>query len=80
MGVIDAACGLFDRIRSNVRHQCRIKWTPHTLVIWDNYSVQHQAVFDYQGFTRYGERLTVAGSGRLTLGIQAAKVASVSKS
>ena len=41
--------GLFDRIKSNVRHQCRIKWTPHTLVIWDNYSVQHQAVFDYQG-------------------------------
>ena len=55
--------GLFDRIRSNVRHQCRIKWTPHTLVIWDNYSVQHQAVFDYQGFARYGERLTVVGSG-----------------
>jgi len=39
------------------------QWTPHTLVIWDNYSVQHQAVFDYQGFARYGERLTVAGSG-----------------
>ena len=55
--------GLFDRIRSNVRHQCRIKWTSHTLVIWDNYSVQHQAVFDYQGFARYCERLTVAGSG-----------------
>ena len=64
--------GLFDRIRSNVRHQCRIKWTPHTLVIWDNYSVQHQAVFDYQGFARYGER-NGRRSGRLSLGIQAAK-------
>ena len=51
--------GLFDRIKANVRAQCRVQWRPGTLTIWDNYSVQHQAVFDYQGYRRYGERLTV---------------------
>jgi alpha-ketoglutarate-dependent taurine dioxygenase len=30
------------------------------LTLWDNYSVQHQAVFDYQGYRRYGERITVS--------------------
>jgi len=52
--------GLFNRIKANVRNQCRIQWQPGTLTIWDNYSVQHQAVFDYQGHRRYGERLTVS--------------------
>lgn len=52
--------GLYDRIRSNPRLHCRVQWTPNMLTLWDNYSVQHQAVFDYQGYRRYGERITVS--------------------
>ena len=52
--------GLFQRIKTNARHQCRIKWTPNMITLWDNYSVQHQAIFDYSGFYRYGERITIA--------------------
>jgi taurine dioxygenase len=52
--------GLFQRIRTNARHQCRIKWTPNMITLWDNYSVQHQAIFDYSGYHRYGERITLA--------------------
>ena len=52
--------GLFQRIKTNARHQCRIKWTPNMITLWDNYSVQHQAIFDYSGYHRYGERITIA--------------------
>jgi len=55
--------GLFDRIRRNPRLHCRIKWSPNMITLWDNYAVQHQAVFDYQGFRRYGERITIAAPG-----------------
>ncbi|MBT3428536.1 MAG: taurine dioxygenase [Gammaproteobacteria bacterium] len=51
--------GLFAYTASNPRLQCRVKWTPGTVTMWDNFSVQHQAIFDYSGCSRYGERMTV---------------------
>jgi taurine dioxygenase len=54
--------GLFAYTASNPRLQCRIKWAPGTLTMWDNRSVQHQAIFDYAGWSRYGERMTVASN------------------
>lgn len=51
--------GLYRFVAENARIQCRVKWTPNTLVMWDNRSVQHQAVRDYAGFARYGERVSV---------------------
>lgn len=51
--------GLFAYTASNPRLQCRVKWAPGTLTMWDNYSAQHQAIFDYSGCSRYGERMTV---------------------
>ncbi len=54
--------GLFNRLETNPRHQCRIRWTPNMMTLWDNYSVQHQAIFDYAGFARYGERITIAAT------------------
>ncbi len=51
--------GLYDFVAKNARIQCRMKWTPNTLVMWDNRCVQHQAIRDYAGFDRYGERVSI---------------------
>lgn len=51
--------GLYDFVAKNARVQCRVKWAPNTLVMWDNRCVQHQAVRDYVGFARYGERVSI---------------------
>ena len=56
--------GLYQRTATNPRIQCRVKWTPNTVVIWDNRSVQHHAILDYAGFARYGERVSVLDSER----------------
>jgi taurine dioxygenase len=41
-------------------YQMRLRWTPNTIVAWDNRSVQHYAVYDYHE-PRIMERVTVAG-------------------
>jgi len=51
--------GLYQFIANNPRIQCRVKWTPGTLTMWDNRCLQHQAVRDYAGFSRYGERVSI---------------------
>ena len=41
---------------------CRVRWQERTLVLWDNRSVQHHAVWDYFPYTREGRRVAVNGS------------------
>ncbi|MFJ7242003.1 TauD/TfdA dioxygenase family protein [Streptomyces olivaceus] len=41
---------------------CRVRWTPGTLVFWDNRCVQHHATYDYYPRTRYGRRVAINGS------------------
>ena len=51
---------LFRHIESP-RFHCRFKWQPDSLAIWDNRCTQHRAIGDYQGYKRYGQRVTIKG-------------------
>ena len=42
-------------------YQCRFRWTPGALAIWDNRSTQHYATSDYFPQRRVMERITVIG-------------------
>ena len=40
---------------------CRLRWTPGTLVMWDNRICVHKAFNDYDGFKREMIRTIVNG-------------------
>ena len=44
---------------------CRFKWTPGSIVVWDNRSTLHYAVNDYDDEGRCLYRTTVAGAAPL---------------
>ncbi len=54
---------LYSHVAASPQFQCRVRWEPGTVVIWDNRAVQHFAVWDYYPERRLAERVTVAGSG-----------------
>ena len=53
--------GIFMRHLTRPENTCRVRWTPGALALWDNRSVLHKAVNDYQGERRRMHRITVAG-------------------
>jgi taurine dioxygenase len=42
-------------------YQCRLRWAPDTLALWDNRCAQHYAVSDYWPARRVMERVTIVG-------------------
>lgn len=46
---------------SNPRFHCRVRYSPGTLVMWDNRCVWHHAIWDYFPHKRYAERVTICG-------------------
>ncbi|MEV6029062.1 TauD/TfdA family dioxygenase [Streptomyces sp. NPDC052036] len=52
---------LFDTIACRPILHLRVRWTPGTLVFWDNRCVQHHATYDYYPYTRYGQRIAING-------------------
>jgi len=51
---------LFEHVK-NPNFQCRFRWEPDSVAIWDNRCTQHMAVWDYYPETRSGIRVTVRG-------------------
>ncbi|MGW2213036.1 TauD/TfdA dioxygenase family protein [Streptomyces sp. NPDC001781] len=52
---------LFETIACTPVLHARVRWTPGTLVFWDNRCVQHHAVYDYYPYARYGQRIAING-------------------
>jgi taurine dioxygenase len=52
---------LWSHVERGLEFQCRVRWTPGTLVFWDNRCTQHHAVWDYYPHTRYGQRVSIVG-------------------
>jgi alpha-ketoglutarate-dependent taurine dioxygenase len=61
----DESTALIDRLcrRSDVpEYQVRYRWTPDSIVFWDNRAVQHFACSDYWPEVRVMERASVVGT------------------
>lgn len=43
------------------RFQCRFRWRPQSVAMWDNRCTLHHAMWDYHPQTRHGYRVTVKG-------------------
>ena len=48
------------RHQTRLEFTCRVKWEEGTIVMWDNFQVQHNPVNDYYGYRRRMLRITLA--------------------
>lgn len=52
---------LYRLIETTPQITCRVRWTPNTLVFWDNRCTQHHALWDYFPLARSGHRVSIIG-------------------
>ncbi len=52
---------LYRMVEVNPLITCRVRWTPNTLVFWDNRCTQHHALWDYYPLARSGHRVSIIG-------------------
>lgn len=52
---------LFRHIAETPYFQLRFRWSPNTLILWDNRCTQHCAIFDYSPQLRLGYRVMIRG-------------------
>ena len=57
----DAILQMLFRHIENPAFQCRFRWEPNSVAMWDNRCVQHMAIWDYFPETRSGLRVTIKG-------------------
>jgi taurine dioxygenase len=43
------------------KYQCRFRWQPNSVAIWDNRCTQHYAIWDYFPEVRSGVRVSIIG-------------------
>ncbi len=53
---------LWHHVESAPRFQCRVRWAPGTVVLWDNRCTWHHAVWDYFPSTRHAQRVSIQGT------------------
>jgi alpha-ketoglutarate-dependent taurine dioxygenase len=44
-----------------LQYQCRVRWRPDTVIVWDNRFLLHRGIHDFQGERRHLIRTTVMG-------------------
>ena len=44
-----------------LQYQCRIRWRPDTMIVWDNRFLQHAGIHDYHNERRHLVRTTIVG-------------------
>ena len=52
----------------NENFTCRLRWSVHTLAIWDNRCTMHNALNDYSGVRREMYRTSVKGTAPVGVG------------
>ena len=51
----------FAHMPHKLQYQCRIRWKPNTVIVWDNRFLQHCGIHDYENERRHLVRTTVIG-------------------
>lgn len=52
---------LYQLVERHPAITCRVRWTPNTMVMWDNRCTQHHALWDYYPMERMGHRVSIVG-------------------